>query len=275
MDIRIPKNVTLEVLMKKISYWLRPKLMIPAFGVSLTFAIIGKYLSPMVYTAGSEGKTSSSTVLLGTGVAIAAIILALFLLSLFLENVKTLTGGEKKPVKKAFGGIVCLIGLLIIGFFFISLLYGLLAVLIHAILKSTLSFEQIKGVVNIITVVLTWLLSPLLFNCLFSFGLHKVKLLKSCQTGVKIPAGRYIKFLIFPVVVFAAGWLTALPFRYLGKTVPIQLIQTVFVAILGMFALVFMTALYVESSNTKIVTEKDTEQSPDIKPKEEKETVTV
>jgi hypothetical protein len=184
-------------------------------------------------------------------------------------------------LSKVFGGLLGTIGLLLAVSLVISLLYGLLAVLIHAVLKSTLSLEQIKGIINIATIVLTWLISPLYISALFTYGLDSEKPWKAFVGSLKIGGRRYIKFLVFVAAVFAMGWLTTLPFRYADMTLPLEIVRTATVTVIGMFSLLFDIALYADESKNEAAGQKETliwaeipSQVP-LTQTEEKEPVTV
>jgi hypothetical protein len=264
--------------MMKISIWLNPKLLGLSLATSAPIAVVGEYLSPRFYSAGTDGKESGDTILLWTGAALAASVFAIFMLTLLFEASKKNTdnGHLKKPIGKAFSGLLGTIGLLLAVSLVISLLYGLLAVLIHAALKNTLSFEQIKGIINIATTIITLLILPVFFNIFFTYGTSKEKILKSFSLGLKSQKGRYVKMLLFIAVVFATGWLVTLPFRYVDLTLPIQLVRTVVLSIVGMLALVAAFAIN-SNIDTKIKWKKSSDKVPTIEVavEEEKETVTV
>jgi hypothetical protein len=268
--------------MTKISTWLSPKLLGLSPAVSAPIAVAGEYLSPRFYSAGTDGKVNSSTILLWTGAALAASVFALFLLTVLFENAKpVLETGRKKPLGKAFGGLLGTIGLLTAASLVISLLYGLLAVLIHTVLKSTFSLEQIKGIINISTMVLTWLVSPLYISALFTYRIDSEKPWKAFTGSLKIGGHRYIKILVLVAAVFAAGWLTTLPFRYADMTLPLEIARTAIVTAIGMFSILFAIALYTDESKNEAGGKKEAliwaeipSQAP-LTQTEEKEPVTV
>ena len=165
-------------------------------------------------------------------------------------------------------------GVFIIAFFLISLLYGLLAVLLNWILKSVMTFEEFKGVFNVVTMILTVAVMPLFFNVLFTYGLGKMKITEGISTGTKTIKIRYVKLLIFLVTAGALGWLAVLPFRYFDSTLILRIIKTTVTVIIGTLGLTFAFSLFAENKPT-LPKPKSKIEPTEVSAEKEKELVTV
>jgi RHS repeat-associated protein len=175
------------------------------------------------------------------------LIAQLFLLVVLFEFVRVRSGGVKKPFWRAFGGLFGVGWLLVVCFLFISLLYGLFAVLVYRILELVIFFEQIKGVVNAFTVFFTWVLTPLVLNIVFTYGLGRETVWRSLTKGVAIPARRYVRFLVAAAVTYGFGWLVVLPFRYVSANLLLDSFYVFLHALIGAAALTVAFAVFYES----------------------------
>ena len=225
-----------------------PSVLLLSLGISLTISLCGNFLFPIFFDAGTKTPNPPDP-LIGSLIVLAAFFAVTFLFALLFETIKKHMNTERqaKPLGKAFGGILVLTGMFLVAFFFISLLYGLLAVLLNVILKPAMTFDQIKGVINIATMILTVAIMPLFLNILFTYGLGKMKLIKSISTGFKTIRNQYVKLLVFLAVVVAAGWLGNLPFQYLDETLLLRSVKAAVTAIVGMCGLTFLFALFDEN----------------------------
>lgn len=234
--------------MQPMGHYFKPQLLALSVGVSLSAAVTSILLSPHLYSAGAGGGQHNSTILLGSGVALAASVLVLVLLALFLRAGKRVDSQPEKSFLRSLGGLLVLVFLLVVAALIISALYGLLAVLITALLGSKLAFSQTKGIINLATTLITLAVTPFLLNIVFTYSIEEQGILPAIGNGIKISKGRYVKFLILVAAGTALGWLITLPFRYFASTLPFQIMEAILVAIVGMFVLIVALTFYKETS---------------------------
>jgi len=233
--------------MTDLERWLQPKVLVSAFAASLGFALISILLYPQIYDASTKVNQNSITILLTAGAAIVALVLVLALLAYFFQTAKEFASKPTKMFLSVFGGLLLLVLLLCAAALVISALYGLLAVLINAILKGSLSFGQIKGVINLVTTLITLALAPFLLNIVFTYGSGERGVPQAIRQGIQIAKACYLKFLIVAVAGTALGWIIGLPFRYLSGALPFQMVKAILEALAGMLILVCALAVYTET----------------------------
>jgi len=223
-----------------------PKVLLPALAVSAVSAAVGEYVLPRFYAAGTGHGKEQVANFVWVGAVFAVSLLMLFMLALLFESVKKVVGKERKarPLGKTLGGLLALLIIFAVAAVIVALLYGLLAVLLNAALKSVMAFDQIKGVINITTMVLTLLMIPVFLNILFTYGLSKIKISVAIGGGLKSLKTQYLKLLIGLAAVIAVGWLGALPFRYMDATPLLRGIKCAVTAIAGMLGMTILLALF-------------------------------
>ena len=234
--------------MTELKYGMNRKLLPISFGISFSLSLIGRFLFPIIFTEGTERDTNGMKMLLLVCSVVFLCILVLFLLTIFF---KFAGRKRKKSHVKAVSGIILLTGLIFIVFFVISLLYGLIAVFINECLKSSISFNYIKGIINAVTMAITWLISPFFFNMIFVHGIKDKKVWESFTSGLRISRSLYFSLLILIAGVFAIGWLAMLPFNYISSTFIIDMLKILIVSVIGMFTLVFAFAVYANNTNSE------------------------
>jgi hypothetical protein len=234
-----------------LNVWLRPKVLLGALAVSVVLVVVGGHLLPLFSSVVFRLRVGNVAVLLQVGTVLLASMLIAFALAVMFEAVNRALGRERQIMP--FGKACCRLWMLLLGFavvfFFISLLYGLLAVGLYKSLKTSLSWGQIMGVINAVTVILTVAVLPLVLNVLFTLGLTGMKFWGSVVEGLRLGKNRYFLWQIFPIVAFAVGWLLVLPFRYFELTPLLSVFKDAVTVFTGVFGLVFGCALFVDGAS--------------------------
>jgi hypothetical protein len=149
----------------------KPSIPALSFLISLSGSAIGVYVFPVFFEAGA-GEYSSSKLLTGTVLLIALTIAILALTAAFFKASGNITspGSPQRKTLKTIGGLFLLLVLFAVCAIIISLLYGLIAVLICKAAGDTFLFQHVKGIVTLVTSVLTLLVLPVFIQVFFTYG---------------------------------------------------------------------------------------------------------
>ncbi len=127
------------------------------------------------------------------------------------------------PAKKSFIaslGRVALTGLLLtLCAIILSLLNGQLSVLLYALLKSTLTIEQIKGIIDWLTTALLIAISPF-FIAVFWREISGSEAFFTCLTsGLRVGGKQYGKLVLLSVMLFGVGFLIMTAFQHMPHSI--------------------------------------------------------
>jgi len=209
-----------------------------SLSLSLIFTMIGAYIFPVFFEAGTKTENAPNP-LIGAVITIAAILLSIFLLSLLFAKI------SKNPnIATYVKGLFVLLLAGIVAIFVVSMVNGLIAVLLNALLKNTLTIDQIKGIINIVTGIISLLILPVFINVLLTFAFDEPKAVKSISKGLKSIKKRYIKILILLMILSAAGYLIGLPFNYITLSIIPQIIKSVLFTLVGAVGILAMLGSY-------------------------------
>ena len=209
------------------------------FGISL----VGTYIFPIFYETGTQNNNITTSSLYLTAF-VFVLLLCVFLFSWLISRVKLkLRETKSKPFDK-FGGLLLLVLFGLLAMFVVSLIYGLIAVLINSVLKSTMEIEQILGVVNIATNIITILLLPIFVNIVCVYALDENKAVRSIAAGFKTLKLNYLSFLIILTIFFGIGYLIQIPFNYIEQSVIAQIGKILIISVLGTFSVPAIFAHY-------------------------------
>ncbi|MDR1891499.1 MAG: hypothetical protein LBQ48_00565, partial [Oscillospiraceae bacterium] len=151
---------------------------------------------------------------------------------------------NEKRAAVYFKGILLLLLLEFAAILVVSALYGLIAVLIQAVLKSAMAADEYLGVIKYVTNVLTFLMLPVLVHLLMVFATAERKVIPSVSKGLKTLKNQYVKVMLAIAFLFAAGELAKLPFGYITQSIWIKLAVSVIMAAIGAFGIVLVISLY-------------------------------
>ena len=233
--------------MPKIKQLLHPKILIPAFGITLLLSLCGKFVFPEIFAAGA-GQAGFLHPAAGLFLVPATCLLAIYLLSLLFVGV---TDGERKPFAY-FKGILALLLIELAVMPVVGALNGLLSVLIHAVARPSLTQEKIEGVIDATASILLLLVIPVFIHILMVFGTREKKVVRSITTGLKSLKKVYLRILLTILVLFSAGYLCGLPFRYTQPSLVLNIIQAIIGALIGGLGMIGVVALYPERNSVSL-----------------------
>jgi len=209
-------------------------------GISLIISLCGSFIFPVFFDAGTM-ESNKPNPAIGSLIILAAFFSVVFLFALFFSK---LEASPKRKTSSVFGGLLLLFVIGFVAMLIVSALYGLLAVLIHAICKSTMTTGQIKGIINITTNIITLSVFPIALNIFLTYAFSSYKALQSISKGIKTIKGRYLKLLLIPALLYATGFLIGLPFNYAANTLPLQIVKALIFALLGAVGILLLISNY-------------------------------
>ena len=115
----------------------------------------------------------------------------------------------------------------------LSSLFGLIATLIYFVLKSVLSFEQIKGIVNLITVVVTLMVLPFGVSVFWTIVKTNSTGAEGYERGLKVSKKIYQKLLIAVALLYGLGVLITTMFQFLPYSILFRILKTIILTVVG------------------------------------------
>ena len=215
------------------------ELLLCAIGGSFLFSSVGLLFIPAALYVSRLHAGVRRPLLLAVLVVSACLgVLVLSALGYFAErSVRRKAGGDFRPHLKRSGAFAA-------GFLCFALAYALLCALLasgcYLVLKGTLSYQQIKLVIDLLTSLLTILVTPVILMELLSFSLSRLPLKRALRAGLSGIRLGYGRLLGITACFFLAGGILTLLFSgmdnlYLQKT--LQLLAFTFLGGMGTFAI--------------------------------------
>ena len=221
----------------------KPTPIILAFCISLITTAIGSYIFPVFYQRVTEGTTDKFLLSLVIAViSFAGITSLLLILSAKVKNILR-NSTFSKPFE-GLGRFLILILILLVAGLFVSIIYGLISTLIYSIAKETISIEQIKGIINIVTSILTFLILPIFFNIFLTFTMERGSIKETLITGLKSTKQIYFYLLIFFLTIFGIGYLVLIPFNYIENLTITAILKMVILPVIGTTSLLMSFTIY-------------------------------
>lgn len=172
-----------------------------ALAVSCVSTVFSIFVMPTLFTQGG-GWVSLVAGVLG--------LVVLLLTSLLLQSLHRTTTGQRG---RSFGavvlGVFVLFGLLAVCAVIVSVLYGLFAMAVQALLAASLGLQTVKSIVSIATGVFTVLLMPFWVNILFGYGYAEEGVWAGIKVGLRGIRKRYWKLALILLGSFGLGYLLA------------------------------------------------------------------
>jgi len=159
----------------------------------------GLLISPMMMRIAAGQKENVMLMTVGTAACFSGVLI----LTVFLFDRKRGERGTGPTGRRCWSAVkrtVLVYGILLTGMVLVSMLSGIGAVLFYDMLKTTLETEQIKGIINYTTAVLTVLLLPVFLSLFWTAA--REERVQEAFSGLR---HRYIKLLILCVLVFGSG----------------------------------------------------------------------
>jgi hypothetical protein len=218
---------------------------IPALLSSLPVSLIGFWLFPRLFDAEINGIHSETIV----DICLVLVFMTIVIVSLayLFESIKTTTkvGREPRSFRASIQGLCVLSFLFALSATAISLVYGLLAVLIYNIANAKLSFDEIKGIINIVTSIITIMILPVFLHTFFVYGLGSVGVKASIGAALRTLRGSYLKGCVFLFLCFAAGCLLLLVFSFMPQSVFWETAKIILLGLLGAGILIVYTMIFI------------------------------
>jgi hypothetical protein len=214
-----------------------------SFLISLLISVTGYYPVPEGYVTLAEERLTLLYMGLGLMVEVLATLLLLSLLFGSCRKIFALPGS--RPLVKAFGGLLALGLMAMAVWVVISMIFGLVSILIQTLARNSLTFDEIAGIIDVLTEILAILIAPVVLCILFAFGLGSGNIRKSITDGLKELRFMYVKTLALCAAFFAAGWLLVLPFRYAEDSLALRLTGVAAQTLVGTASVIFVFALFI------------------------------
>lgn len=176
------------------------------FFVAVLVSVIAFFCVPQITEAGIGMESSSGPAM------VAAAVLGIAVLAAAVMLRKDMSGGESWAA--AIVRVAVLAAAYLLAMLALSVMNGLLAVLLYAVLKSVLTLDQIKGIIDFTAMVLTLLAVPL-FVSLFWLQLGgRCSLAEDLKWMLSKGLDCWLTVLILMLIGMGIGWLILTVFHY-------------------------------------------------------------
>lgn len=139
---------------------------------------------------------------------------------------------------KSLGRVTATLAVLLCGVLLISLICGIMASLLYAMLSNVLTLGQIKGVVNLIATIVTLFGVPFMLSVFWSETKKtSVRFFRNLIGGLRLTRKQYAKLLISLLVLFGIGLLITTAYHYLPDNLSVNISKAVLLTILGTIGL--------------------------------------
>ncbi len=183
----------------------------------------------------SENSDISEISILLCAVGLAAMCIIVFFVTAFLCFL--LQRERSISYQKALGRVLCTLLILIGAAILLSLLFGLIAVLLYAVLKSVLTLEEIKGVINYVISALQILSAPFFISVFWQELTQNSSFFALFCKGFFVGGKRYFKLLLLMVLVFGIGMLLQTAFHYLPNHIGFDVLKALLFSGIGTLAM--------------------------------------
>lgn len=178
------------------------------FSIAMLVSVIAFFCVPQITEAGigmenTSGLSMVAVTVLGAAVLVAAVMLR-----------KDMSGGESWAA--AIGRVAVLAAAYLVATLVLSVINGLLAVLLYAVLKSMLTLDQIKGIIDFAAMVLTLLAVPLFVSLFWMQMGGKRSLAEDLKWMLSKGLDCWLTVLIVMLVGMGIGWLILTLFHYVS-----------------------------------------------------------
>lgn len=121
--------------------------------------------------------------------------------------------------------------------FLVSILSGVVAVLVHGALVDILSLDQIKGIIDLLAMILTLLIVPVLVGMFWEQISSAGTFGAAVKSALRHSRESYPKILIGMVVCMGVGWLILTAFHYLPENRVTTVMKILIFGVIGTAAL--------------------------------------
>lgn len=128
---------------------------------------------------------------------------------------------------KVIGRIVVTFAMEVLFIMIISCLCGVIASLLYYLLKDILLLDQIKGVIDFITTVVSIVFIPLLCNVFWKVISEQEGIVKRLKAGITIKGKQYTSLLAFLLIAFAIGVIITTIFHFVSSNILTDIVKVV------------------------------------------------
>lgn len=176
------------------------------FSIAMLVSVIAFFCVSQITEAGigmenTSGLATVAAAVLGAAVLVAAVMLR-----------KDMSGGESWAA--AIGRVAVLAAAYLVATLALSVINGLLAVLLYALLKSMLTLDQIKGIIDFTAMVLTLLAVPLFVSLFWMQMGGKRSLAEDLKWMLSKGLDCWLTIMILMLIGMGIGWLILTLFHY-------------------------------------------------------------
>lgn len=195
--------------------------------LSLLCTCFGVYFAPLIFDIAIERKDFQPVqLILGIGILILAIG---GLIVLLIQRGQSTQCTLKQAIVKTFR----LAGLYLMCWIVMSLVLGLISTLLYAVLKNIIKFEQIKGIINLITAIIFFLVLPFYITIFWTAVKDNGKGFESFKKGLRIPSNMYLRLIAVVMVLYGTGMLITTLFNFLPYSIAFKILKIVMFSLIG------------------------------------------
>ena len=176
------------------------------FSIAMLVSVIAFFCVPQITEAGIGMENTSGLPMVAVTVLGAAVLVAAVMLR------KDMSGGGSWAA--AIGRVAVLAAAYLVATLALSVMNGLLAVLLYAVLKSMLTLDQIKGIIDFTAMVLTLLAVPLFVSLFWMQMGGKRSLAEDLKWLLGKGLDCWLTVLILMLIGMGIGWLILTVFHY-------------------------------------------------------------
>lgn len=197
------------------------------FVISLLCTCFGVLFAPILFDMAIERNDFQLVqLILGIGILILTFF---WLIVLLVQRGQSTQCTLKQAIIKTFR----LAGLYLMCWIVISLVLGLISTLLYAVLKNIIEFEQIKGIINLITAIIFFLGLPSYITIFWTVVKDNGKGCESFKNGLRMPINIYLKLMAVVMVLYGTGMLITTLFNFLPYTITFKILKIVMLSLVG------------------------------------------
>lgn len=196
--------------------------------LSMVISIVAVFCIPNIMNW-SIGKENVN-ILASVGVLIACLVC--FAILVWMSCAR-----HKGSLIKAVGRIAVIFAMVVSFIMIVSCLCGVIASLLYFLLKDLILLDQIKGVIDFITTVVSIVCIPLLCSMFWKTISEQKGIVKGLQDGITIKGKQYTSLLALLLIAFAMGVIITTIFHFVPSNILTGIVKVVLFTGVGTVAL--------------------------------------
>jgi len=216
---------------------------------------VGNLVFPHFFAAEGESINANQVVVMGV-IIVGVIITEIILFTLLYSEIRKELFGTKEVKKLArvfpFVALLLVIGIIML---LINLIYSVIAMLVWELLKTQISIDQMKNLVDVMRPILSILMIPVLISALMVFGLRGKRVLESIKASFKETKKMYTQLLITIGVLYVSGRALMYLLSYTGEAMVADVLRTIVYTVGATVAHLIIASVYTKQSKLEIIGE--------------------